>query len=153
VGRVVASEQFGSIAEPVTGSGTGESRWYVVVLDLRTGRMLHKVPTGTPLRPTSKYIGVGNVVALVLKSDGAVAWIAEDYERSTGADTPSEHNYFDVEAVDENGSRLLAPGFDVDLSSLALAVGGSDIGQQSTSRPGAMVYWSQGDQVQSAPLN
>jgi hypothetical protein len=85
------------------------------------------------------YIGVGNVVAIVVKSDGAVAWIAEDYERTLGTGTPSVTPYFDVEAVDKSGSRLLASGTDIDPSSLALA--------------GNTLYWMQGGQPASAPLN
>jgi hypothetical protein len=94
----------------------GHSENIVVVRNLRTGRVLHRVPTGTPLEPSPNYIGVGNIVAIVVKSDGAVAWIADDYERTLGTGTPSVTPYFDVEAVDKSGSRLLASGTNIDPS-------------------------------------
>ena len=120
------------------------SEWYVVVRDVRTGRMLHKVPTGTPLTPKSSgNVGVGNVVALVLKDDGSVAWIAEDYGR-TEAGPPvgpegTRLSYFDVYACDKSGTRLLASGTSIDPSSLALA--------------GSTLYWTQGGKSASTVLN
>lgn len=127
---------------------------FVVVRNLGTGRTLHKIPTGTPLRPTPEYLGVGDVVALVLKSDGAAAWIAEDDERSTGRGSLHETLYFDVEAVDASGTtQLLAAGTDIDPTSLALASGGSNIGYKGINREGSIVFWTQAGKVFSAPLN
>ena len=82
VGSVVA---FGGTVKAEAGQEDEESidEWHVEVRDLRTGRLLHEVPTGTPLKPAPHYVGVGPIVGLVLKSDGSVAWIAEDYERSS----------------------------------------------------------------------
>jgi hypothetical protein len=122
----------------------------VVVRDLRTGRVLHRVPTGAPLEPKPGYVGVGNVVSIVVKSDGAVAWIADDYERSG---TAHGTEYIDVYAVDKSGTRLLAAGTEIDPSSLALSVGGSNIGQGSRTAPGSTLYWTQGGQPMSASLN
>jgi hypothetical protein len=125
----------------------------VVVRDLRTGRVLHKSPTGSPLRPEAGYVGVGNVVAIVLKGDGAVAWIADDYERSSGAGTANEAVYFDVEAVDRTGSRLLASGTAVDPSSLSLAVGATNVGYHSAALMGSLLYWTEGGTPASAVLH
>src|SRR4029077_17139210 len=102
--------------------------------------------------PPARYIGVGNVVALVLKSDGSVAWIADDYMRSItpGGTGPP---YFDVYAVDRSGTRLLASGTDVDPSSLALSVGGNNIGMSSRSVAGSTLYWTQGGKPFSTTLN
>jgi len=132
---MVAYEEISVSSE---GNGGGSSSYLVIVRDLRTGRVLHRTPTGTPLQPRSDYVGVGNAVAIVVKSDGSVAWIADDYERSSGAGTPSETRYFDVEAVDSSGSRLLASGTNVDPSSLALA--------------GNTLYWTQGGKPASTAL-
>jgi hypothetical protein len=125
---------------------------YVVVQELRTGRLLHKVPTGTPLKPEPHYVGVGPIVGLVLKSDGSVAWIAEDYERSAtphGTRVP----YFDVYATDNTGTRLLASGTNIDPSSLALSVGASGVNSKPRTIEGSTIYWTQGGKSESAPLN
>jgi hypothetical protein len=126
------------------------------VEDLRTGHLLHKVPTGTPREAETKYykyVGVGGVVALVLKSDGAVAWIAEDDERSSGRQTGPEVLYFDVYAVDRSGTRLLAAGTNIDPASLALSTGGSGIGSYSRTVVGSTLYWTQGSSTFSTALN
>ena len=73
------------------------------------------------LKPTAINVGVGRVVALVVKSNGAVAWIAENDERTLAPESPSEVNYFDLESVDKSGIHLLASGPGIDPSSLALA--------------------------------
>jgi hypothetical protein len=131
------------------------SEWYVVVLDLRTGRVLRKVPTGAPLQPEPGYVGVGSLEALVLASDGSVAWIARDSERSAiGPPTTPEGTrptYLDVYASDRSGTRLLAAGTNIDPSSLALSTGtGPD---HYPNLPGKTVYWTQGGQTASAALN
>src|SRR4029077_6378938 len=64
VGSVVATEE--AFVTAAIGVENGIEEWHVVVRNLRTGRVLHEVPTGTPLNPPARYIGVGNVVALVL---------------------------------------------------------------------------------------
>ncbi len=126
--------------------------WYVVVQNLHTSGVLHKTPTGAPLKPESRYVGVGPIVGLVLKSDGSVAWIAEDYERSSklfGAGAP----YFDVYATDKTGTRLLASGTSIDPSSLALSVGDFGVGGVRRTVVGGTVYWTQGGNPSSATLN
>jgi hypothetical protein len=110
-------------------SGVPASEQYVVVEDLRTGRVLHKVPTGTNGPDT---VGVGPVRSLVLKRDGAVAWIAESLQERHAV-------IYEVHAVDANGSRLLAAGSEVEPASLALA--------------GSTIYWTEGGKPVSAPLS
>lgn len=152
-GPVVAYEEFRTTANRYTLPGEATtSVWRVIVRDLRTGRVLHDVPTGTPLKPEPRYVGVGNVVALLVKSDGSVAWVADDYERSSvpsGTGVP----FFDVYAVDRAGTRLLASGRNVDPSSLALSVGGTNIGYHSEAVAGSTLYWTQGGQVFSTTLD
>jgi hypothetical protein len=75
-------------------------------------------------------VGIGATAAIVVKSDGAVAWIVE---------TRQEEGTYEVHAVDKAGSRLLASGADIDPSSLALA--------------GSTLYWTQGGKPMSASLN
>jgi hypothetical protein len=106
------------------------SIYEMVVRNLATGRVLHKVITET-LRPEaiSVSVAVGPLVALVVKSDGAVAWIVE-----TGF--PKEYRVY---AIDESGTRSLASGADIDPTSLALA--------------GSTLYWTQGGKPASATLN
>jgi hypothetical protein len=125
-----------------------QGQWFVAVRDLRTGATLHKVPTRSPLEPASNHVGVGKIVALVLKSDSSAAWIADDRERSTGIAGLRETPYFDVEAVDASGMRLLAAGTDIEPSSLALAAGAIDIGYKSIQNAeGNAVYWTQAGKV------
>jgi hypothetical protein len=112
------------------GSGGETANTYLVVVrNLRTGRVIRKLPTGTPVTPRPLWVGIGPTTAIVIKSDGAVAWIVE-----TGF--PAEYQ---VHAVNKSGSRVLASGVDIAPSSLALA--------------GNTLYWRQSGQSISAPLD
>jgi hypothetical protein len=122
-GPVVAYEEFGANNEH------GTADWLVVVRDLRTGRLLHREPTGTRTT-TPSDVGAGPTIAIVVKSDGAVAWVLK---------TNADEGLYQVHAVDKSGSRLLASGSDIDPHALALA--------------GSTLYWTQGGQPFSAPLN
>lgn len=150
VGGVIA---YGDTFTPAGGHEDEESidEWHVEVRNLRTGRLLHEVPTGSPLKPAPRYVGVGPIVGLVLKSDGSVAWIAEDYERSSklyGAGAP----YFDVYATDKAGTRLLASGTNIDPSSLALAVGAAGVNSRPRTIEGSTLFWAQGGKPFSTTL-
>lgn len=127
----VAYAPVGELSGP---AGVASARWLVVVRDLRTGRVLQTVPTGTLQIPQREVTGVGYAVAIVVKSDGAVAWIAENREQSAGTKID-----YEVHAVDNTGSRLLASGTGIDPHSLALA--------------GSTLYWKQGGKPMSAPLD
>jgi hypothetical protein len=106
------------------------NHWWVLVRDLGDGHVLRRVPTGTPMRPEPLSVGIGPAVAIVVKPDSAVAWIVE---------TGQEEGKYQVHAIDKSGSQVLAFGPDIDPSSLALA--------------GSTLYWTQGGQPFSAPLN
>jgi hypothetical protein len=123
VGTLVAREWSSSF--PAIGT-----EWLIEVEDLRTGRVLYSVPTGTIFPPKPKTVGHGPATAIVLKSDGAVAWIV---------DTVQQSDMYQVHAVDKSGSRLLASGSDIDPSSLALA--------------GSTLYWTEGGKPYSATLH
>jgi hypothetical protein len=117
-----------------------ESEWYVAVRDLRNGRLVHHVPTGTPVHHAPNAAGVGPITDLVVKTDGSVAWIAEDEERaSPKTATSPEILYYDVYAADKSGTRLLAASLEVNPSSLAVA--------------GSTLYWEQGGKPMSGTLN
>jgi hypothetical protein len=105
---------------------TPVSQWFVIVRDLRTGRTVHREPTGAGKGESD---GVGATTALVVKSNGSVAWIVN----AEGEGGPEVH------VVDTTGSRLVARGTDIDPTSLALA--------------GSRLYWAQGGKPFSAPLN
>ena len=103
------------------------------VVDLDNGRRVHDVPTGPSPKP-EWGIGVGPATAIVLKSDGSVAWIAEKADR-----LPTAPPEYEVRAVGRNGERLLASGTSVNPTSLALA--------------GNTLYWTEAGRRMSAPLN
>jgi hypothetical protein len=120
-GQVVAYEESSS------------KRFQVVVRDLRTGRVLHRVPTGTPSAPPLE-VGVGPTPEIVVKSNGAVAWITDNL-----ALVKPQSDYFEVRALDKMGGRVLAAGTDVDPHSLALV--------------GSILYWTEGGKPFSTTLN
>lgn len=72
--------------------------------------------------------------SIVVKADGALAWIA-----ASGVNTNTGFHEEWVYAHDSAGTRLLAHGSNIGTSSLALA--------KNT------IYWTQGGQPFSAPLN
>lgn len=106
-----------------------EARYVMVVHNLSTGRVLHKVTTVTLVKPEATPISEGPATALVVKSDGAVAWIVETGFPAT----------YQVYAIDKTGRRMLASSPDIVPHSLALA--------------GNTVHWTQGGEPASAPLN
>jgi hypothetical protein len=149
-GSTVAYEEFFTTASRYTREGEAvRTALRVIVRDLRTGRVLHDVPTGAALKPKPGSVGVGNIVALVLKSDGSVAWIAKDTERSATA----KATYFDVYATDKSGTRLLAFGTNIDPSSLALSIGATHLGYYPDALAGGTLFWTQGGQSFSTTLN
>jgi hypothetical protein len=104
----------------------------IVVRNLHGGRVLNRLPTGTPTTPPENPgdVGVGGATAIVLKSDGAVAWIVAVSGKTTE---------YQVHAFDKAGSRVLASSTEIAPSSLALA--------------GSTLYWTQSGKPMSAALN
>lgn len=133
-GPVVAyTEGFGTPSESIN---------RIVVRSLGNGRVLHRVPTGVRLHPSPgrRYIGSGLATSLVVKSNGSVAWIAENAELSIG-----EVTYYEVHEIDKAGSRILAAGSNINPFSLALPDSGRGAPPE--------VYWTQGGKPMSATLN
>ncbi len=115
-GPIVAFESGENLYCPEASIGcdpsiTSETHW-IVVRDLRNGRLLHRVPTGYPLVPRPKFVGVGNASFIAVARDGSVAWIVQDYERGNAL-LPPPNRYFEVYALDTHGERLLASGPDI----------------------------------------
>lgn len=113
----------------------------VSVFDLRRGRLLRSLPTGAPSASQLAFsslacyrycAGVGPTTALVLKTDGAAAWIVNDNQ---APDTPT----YKVVRADAAGSpTVVAAGADIDPTSLALG--------RST------LYWQQAGATHSSQL-
>jgi len=90
----------------------------VIVRNMRTGRTLHKLPTGPSAPPN---IGDGPTTDVVVTASGEVAWINQTQLRPR----------LDAVSVFKGAaSRVLATGSEIGPTSLALA--------------GDILYWSQG---------
>lgn len=113
----VAYEKFAVASEPFVGETS--SYWRVIVRNLRTGRVVHRANS------TGSF-----VQDLVVKSDGAVAWIVDT------SFLPEEHA---VVAVDKTGTRTLASGPGIAPSSLTLT--------------GNTLSWIESGRMASAVLN
>jgi hypothetical protein len=130
----------GTMAAYEAGSGgPAGASWLVLVRNLSTGKVVHRVPSGTPAHPEPvrtehglavSYVGIGQLESLVVKGDGAVAWIVE---------TSKENGTYQVHILDKTGGRVVAEGPEVEPRSLALA--------------GSTLYWLQGGKPMSATLN
>jgi len=134
-GNMVAYEYN---TEYKTAATMGSNESYVVVRDLATGKTIRHVPTGmaNKLNPPSNEIGTGSVYGLVVKSDGAVAWIAPAGSELAPSGELLIHQ---VEVFDKSGYRVLATSASIDTHSLALA--------------SSRIYWTENGKPVSALLN
>ncbi len=116
-------------------------QWRIVVRNLRTGRLLHRVPTGQrPGNASGSYVGLGPAVRVVVKADGAVAWTVRNdllWEEAFRAGRDEMFSY-EVRAIDHGKERLLASGPDLQPGSLSLH--------------GSRLEWVQGGKRSYAPL-
>lgn len=123
-GAVVAYEEYA-----FNGPGYPERSFNVVVVrNLRTARVLHRLPTGPSARPE----GVGRgptLVRIIVKSDGAVAWM-------TGG-TVQGITMTVIHVVDRSGSRVVASGTGIERQSLRLR--GSTLSWKQNGRLTAIV--------------
>ena len=85
------------------------------------------MPNGSPAEPGD--VGLGETTTIVVKRDGAVAWINRA-SRELGS--------IQVRSVDATGSHLLAASPEIEPDSLALA--------------GSTLYWAEGGKPFSATL-
>jgi hypothetical protein len=115
-----------ALAGPVVAYADTETRGYVdanrinsdhvVVRDLLNGHVLHDLPTGIP-RAGAHEEGIGSATAIVVRNDGAVAWIVQVLERTASLGLRSN---YEVRALDRTGSHVLAISTEIDPSSLRL---------------------------------
>lgn len=114
--------------------GQGALEYRVRVVSLRTGRAVTNAQTGKP--PPNAYngeafpIGIGPTESIVLRANGAVAWIA----RNRYSDTPT----FEVRKADGSGHLLLDAG--------------ENIHPMSLTRAGKEVTWVAGGQTKRTSL-
>jgi hypothetical protein len=110
VGQVAVAGEIAAFALTEFGIDTGSAQ--VTVTRLRDGKLLRSV------RATTRPLGVEatqSVVSIVVKADGAVAWIGE------GHSIINHHNDdVEVHAFDRQRDRLLDSGKGVDPTSLRL---------------------------------
>ena len=127
VGPVVVAGYLAAYGLQRSGVDTGSGS--VQVQRLSDGQMLQSVPaTVTKLGPESYQ----SVAAIVLKPDGAVAWIG------TGMSIIHRRQAVEVHKVDRHGSRMLDHG--------------TGIGERSLRLHGSTVTWSHGGRTRSATL-
>jgi hypothetical protein len=128
-------------------------QWGIVVRNLETGVLLHRARTG-PHRGTvdeeelpggppthgDLWVGVGPAESIVAKTDGSVAWIAENRVAWIDALRAGKHEKpsYELRAIDADGERLLASGPDLAPRSLSLHAG--------------KLEWRNGGVRSSAPL-
>jgi hypothetical protein len=109
---------------------TQEGKERIAVRDLRTGRFV--------VRESRGVLGFSAVERIVVKSDGAVAWIVRENMGLTGKPI-----VWGVYAVDASGNRLLAEGRE----------GLDPIAPGSLALAGNTIYWTQSGKPFSASLN
>jgi hypothetical protein len=114
-------------------------RWGITVRDLRNGRLVHRAPTGPHRGMVSeeaiasepdfkdkkgdRYVGIGPAESVVVKRDGSVAWIAENWIArldALRAGLPLGKPSYELRAIDQDGEHLLASGVDLEPRRLAL---------------------------------
>jgi hypothetical protein len=110
------------------GAPQSPSSHLVMVRDLRSGRLVHRVAVSAPSAGEGVQVGVA-ARSIAVKADGSVAWIA---------DTTRSPRY-EVHEADRSGTRVVALGSDIDPASLRVR--------------GSAIHWRQGTMPFSAPLS
>jgi hypothetical protein len=122
---------------------TEQSNQLLVVMDLRSGRVIHRVHTGGPPNIGCDYDCDGSAVNLLLKEDGSLAWL------TTGGVSVSDSTT-ELHAVDKTGSRILAAGSTLPFTTKEPI---PPNGIESLVLAGSTLRWTQGGQPKSATLN
>jgi hypothetical protein len=129
VSPIALAGPVAAYADGYSGS-QGHSVEEVWVRNLATGRLLYRMPNGSPAEPGD--VGLGGTTAIVVKSDGSVAWIVR---------AGSELGGIQVRSVDASGSHLLAVSPAIEPDSLA---GGQhavlDAGRQAAVRDAGLMH-------------
>lgn len=119
-----SSQGRGGTVDPTLGGGyvaygeesadsEGAGGNYVIVQDIRSGRIFREVPAAYPEVPISAKEG-GPIYGVVVKPDGSVAWIVQN---------PADHFIFEVHVVDHRGARVVA----IEITPNSLRLHGSTI--------------------------
>jgi hypothetical protein len=115
ISKIALAGSMVAYEEAMHGCDVNESdchfTWLVKVRDVATGKVIHDLPTGRPTSPEPNVIGAGETTKIVVKSDGAVAWIVR---------SPCREGCYQVHAVDKTGERVLAAASDIQPRSLRL---------------------------------
>jgi hypothetical protein len=108
----------------------------IIVSELRTGRVIHSVPTGVNF---CNYAGFCRELAtsLVLKEDGSAAWVVSQTNRTGNTQT-------EIISVDNTGTHVLAFGRTYE---------GVVIDPQSLVLTGSTLHWTQNGELMSATLD
>jgi hypothetical protein len=117
-----------------TQAGGTEPRreWRILVRDLRSGKTVHRVPTGTQTTPEPRTVGVGPTTSIAVDKRGGVAWIARVVQAPVFA-------AYEVHLLIGDTETVLASGGDIDPKLLSIE--------------GGQVGWRQGGVAKSAPLS
>jgi len=106
------------IHQPFEAEPSDPTSWYIVVRDLRSGRIVHKEPTGTSSEPAE--IGLNEASSLVVSDTGAVAWIV--INRQTSCQTKPERHCAQVHVIDRDGARVVAEALAEEFGTLGINV-------------------------------
>ena len=105
------------------------TRWLVMVRDLRTGRVIRRLPTGSANPHEPLLVGNGQRTVAIAREERRLGCLDQRIQLYSAE--------YEVHAVDRSGSRVLSAGADIDPHSLALA--------------GSTLYWIQAGKPMSAP--
>ncbi len=133
-GKLVAYEDFATGIPSSAPSAPSGVAYRILVIDLVSRHGVRSAPTGKPTaaQQDGALEGVGPTTDLVLKRDGAVAWIVND-------DFPPATPTYQVWKYDVGAQPvMLASGHDIAPGSLRLA--------------GSTLRWRQGATLPSTPL-
>ncbi len=123
--------------EPTKYSICDCERWGITVVDLSTGRVVHRAPTGPhhgdvephgfPSDATPDhgdlYVGVGPAEQVVVEQNGSVAWIAWNFVswlEAFRAGREHEPHSYELRVIDQAGEQLITSGPTLDPHALAL---------------------------------
>jgi hypothetical protein len=91
-----------------TSTGPGLEQDWVLARDLRSGKLLFKVPSGTPVAPEPGQVGVGSVYGVEALANGTVAWLVKDEEIRCEEFQPCPR--WQIHVRSRTGQKIIAHG-------------------------------------------